>query len=153
MTHRTRDATRIDPARAGARPMTGPRPSPHVVGVTCGVMCAAALAGVVGLAGGGLDLGPEVTARIPARSPALGAVALGLVVAVPMGAAAAAGWRRSRWTPTLATFAGTALIGWIAVEITLIRTFSWLQPACAVYGAVVLALAELLRRSDGLIRR
>jgi hypothetical protein len=111
-------------------------------------MCAAAVAGVIGLAGGALDLGATITARIPAASPVLGAVALGLVVAVPMGAAAVAGWRGSGRTAALASFAGTALIGWIAVEIAVIRTFSWLQPACAVYGGVVLALAALLRRSD-----
>lgn len=137
-----------DPARVEARPTTGPGPSPRAVGASCGLMCVAAVAGVVGLAGGSLDLGKEITARIPAASPVLGAVALGLVVAVPMGAAAVAGWRRSRWTAALAGFAGTALIGWIAIEIAIIRTFSWLQPACALYGAGVLALAVLLRRSD-----
>jgi hypothetical protein len=143
MTQRTGEAARVE-----TRPASGPRPSPRAVGVACGVMCVAGLAGVVGLAGGSLDLGPAITARIPAGSPVLGAVALGLVVALPMGAAAVAGWRRSRWTATLAAVAGTALIAWIAVEIAFIRTFSWLQPVCAVYGAGVLVLAVLLRRSD-----
>lgn len=132
------------------RPATGTvgrRPSPRDVSVVCGLMCLAAVAGVVGLAGGGIDFGPEITSRIPAASPVLAAVALGLAVALPMGAAAVAGWRRSPWTADLAILAGTALIGWIAVEIVVIRSFSWLQPACAVYGVVVLVLGLLLRRS------
>lgn len=143
MTQRT-----SDPVRVEARPAHGPHLLPRAVGAVAGGMCAAALAGVVGLAGGGLDLGPDINARVPAASPVLAAVALGLVVAVPTGAAAVAGWRRSRRTAALAGFAGTALIGWIAVEVAVIRTFSWLQPACALYGALLLALALELRRSD-----
>jgi hypothetical protein len=137
-----------DLSRVAARPAIATRPSARQVAVGCGLMSVAAVGGVIGLAGGGLDLGAAITARIPAASPVFGAVALGLVVALPMGAAAVAGWRRSRWTAALASFAGTALIGWIAVEIAFIRTFSWLQPVCAVYGGGVLALAVLLRRSD-----
>lgn len=126
---------------------TGPRPSPRDVAVVSGLMCLAALAGVVGLAGGGIDFGPEITARLPAASPVLAAVALGVVVALPMGAAAVAGWRRSPWTADLAVLAGGALIGWIVVQVAVVRGFSWLQPACAVYGVVVLVLGLLLRRS------
>lgn len=133
--------------REPVHPATATRPSPRDLAVVCGLMSVAALAGVIGLAGGGIDFGPEVTSRIPAASPVLGAVALGLVVALPMGAAAVAGWRRSPWSADLAILAGAALIGWIAVEIAFIRTFSWLQPACAVYGAVVVVLGLLLRRS------
>lgn len=132
--------------RSAAGP--GARPSSTDLSVVCGLMCAAALAGVVGIAGGGIDFGPEVTARIPAASPAVAATALGVVVAVPMGVAAVAGWRRSPWAADLAIVAGAALIGWIVVQVAVIRTFSWLQPACAVYGAVVLLLGLLLRRSQ-----
>jgi hypothetical protein len=42
----------------------------------------------------------------------------------------------------------TQRIEWIAVEIAVVRTFSRLQPACAIYGGVLLALAVLLRRAD-----
>lgn len=132
------------------RPVTGdagPRPSPRDVSVVCGLMCLAAVAGVIGLAGGGIDFGAEITSRIPAASPVLAAAALGVAVALPMGAAAVAGWRRSPWTADLTILAGAALIGWIAVEVAVIRSFSWLQPACAVYGVVVLVLGLLLRRS------
>lgn len=33
------------------------------------------------------------------------------------------------------------------MEIAFIRTFSWLQPVCALYGVLVLVLARSLRRS------
>jgi hypothetical protein len=135
------------PASPAAEPTAGPRPTPREVSVACGPMCLAAVGGVVGLAGGSIDLGPEITSRIPAGSPVLAAVALAVAVALPMGAAAVAGWRRSPWTADLAVVAGAALIGWVVVEVAVIRAFSWLQPACAVYGAVVLALGALLRRS------
>lgn len=111
-------------------------------------MSLAAVSGVIGLAVGAIDFGPEITARMPGASPVSGAAALGVVVALPMGAAAAAGWRRSPRTADLAIVAGAALIGWIAVEVAFIRAFSWLQPACALYGAVVVGLGVLLRRSD-----
>jgi hypothetical protein len=137
-----------DPVRPATRSGTRSRPTPRDVSIVCGLMSAAALAGVVGLAGGGIDFGPEITSRIPAGSPVLGAVALGVVVALPMGVAAVAGWRRSPWTADLAVLAGGALIGWIVVEVAFIRTFAWLQPACAAYGAVVLALGLLLRRAE-----
>jgi hypothetical protein len=47
----------------------------------------------------------------------------------------------------VAGIAGLALIGWIVVEVAVIRTFSWLQPVCFLYGAGVLALGVLLRRT------
>ena len=136
-----------EPASAVTEPTAGPRPAPRAVALVCGLMCLAAVGGVVGLSGGGIDFGPEITSRIPAASPVLAAVALAVAVALPMGAAAVAGWRRSLWTADLAVLAGAALIGWVVVEVAVIRTFSWLQPACAVYGAVVLVLGALLRRS------
>jgi hypothetical protein len=141
----TQNTRLSDQSTAGSS--AGSRPSPRDVSAVCGLMCVAAVAGVIGLAGGGLDLGSEITARIPGASPVLGAVALGIIVALPMGAAAVAGWRRSRRTADLAILAGTALIGWIVVEVAFIRSFSWLQPACAVYGVVVLVLGVLLRRA------
>ena len=40
------------------------------------------------------------------------------------------------------------LIGWIAVQVTLIGYVSWLQPAMAVVGVVALVLALLLPTDD-----
>jgi hypothetical protein len=58
-------------------------------------MSATAMAGVVGLVGHGIDLGPTISRRLPLRSQALGGVALAAFVAVPMGATAVAGAGRA----------------------------------------------------------
>ena len=122
------------------------RPGPTDIALVCGVMATAAVAGAVGLISGSLDLGATVTARLPADSPELAGVALAVVVALPMTAAAVAGARRLPASDDLAVLAGSALIGWIVVEAAVIRTFSWLQPACLLYGAVVAAIGLLARR-------
>jgi hypothetical protein len=139
------------PSPAG-RPLRSDRPVTHPtrrqVAVVCAVMCLAAVSGVVGLAGGGIDFGPEITARLPWHSPVIAAVALGLVVAGPMGVAAVLGWWRSPRTPDATILAGLALVGWIVVETAVIRTVSWLQPACLAYGGLVMGLGLVLRRND-----
>ncbi len=114
--------------------------------VACGAMSTTAAAGVVGLVGGGVDLGPTIRARLPAHSQVLGGVALGATVAVPMGLAAVAGWRRSPRTGDLAAVAGAALAGWIVGQVLIIRTFFWLQPVCFGYGLAVLAAGLRVRR-------
>jgi hypothetical protein len=118
----------------------------RALGVACGVMSLAAGAGVVGLVGGGIDLGPTITDRLPLRSPRLGGAALGTIVAVPMGATAVAGWRRSSRTGDLAVLAGGALAGWIVGQVAIIRMFSWLQPTCLAYGLGVMGAGVALRR-------
>lgn len=122
-------------------------PTRRQVALVCAGMFLAAVSGAVGLAGGGIDFGPTITGRLPWHSPVLAAMALGLVVAAPMGTAAVLGWRRSQRAPDAAILAGLALIGWIVVETVVIRTVSWLQPACLAYGGLVLALGFLLRRN------
>ena len=118
----------------------------RAVGVACGLMSATAVAGVVGLAGGGIDLGPTIRDRLPLHSPALGGAALGAIVAVPKGAAAVAGWRRSPRTGDLAVLAGTGLAGWIVGQVAIIRTYFWLQPVCFGYGVAVAGAGLALRR-------
>ena len=132
----------VPPDRSAAHPTR------RQVALVCAGMSLAAVSGVVGLAGGGIDFGPTITGRLPWHSPALAAVALGLVVAAPMGTAAVLGWRRSPRTPDAAILAGLALIGWIVVETAVIRTVSWLQPVCLAYGGVVLTLGLVERRHD-----
>ena len=133
--------TRID-ATAPLR-----RTDPTELALVCGVMAVAAGTGAVGLIGGGLDLGPTVTERLPAASPRLAGVALAVVVGLPMTAAAVAGVRRAPAAADLAVLAGGSLMGWIAVQAAVIRTFSWLQPACLLYGAGVAALGASARRA------
>jgi len=52
--------------------------------------------------------------------------------------------RRSRFTPPLAMSAGVLLLSWIAVQVALIGWVSWLQPAVAACGAVIVLLAAPL---------
>lgn len=110
-------------------------------------MAVAAYAGVVGLMTGVLDMGTLVSGRLPFSSPVLGGLALLLIVALPMTAAAVAAWRGLPWADAAVVLAGLALIGWIVVEVAFIRTFSWMQPVCAAYGALLAGLGWWSARS------
>lgn len=100
----------------------------------------AALGGAVGLVGGGLDMGRTVTDRLPFHSPVVAGAALAALVAVPSAVLAVMAWRGDRRTGDAAVIVGVQLVGWIAVQLAFIRTFSPFQPAYAVMGiALVLA--------------
>lgn len=49
------------------------------------------------------------------------------------------------WVAAIA--AGVVVLGWIAVQVSLIGYVSWMQPVTALAGALILRLAVLLRRS------
>lgn len=104
------------------------------------VMAVGAAAGALGLWGGSIDFGDEITARLPWGSTVLAGTALLVVVAVPMAVAASAAWRGDPRAPRLLLVAGLLLVGWIVVEVAFIRSFSWLQPVCATWGALVAVL-------------
>lgn len=109
-----------------------------------GIVAVAALARALALTTGFFDPGPEITARLPFESPALGGLALALVVATPMAATAVwagAGHPRAGGS---AMFAGVLLICWIGVQLMVIRTFTWIQPAMVVVGLMVFAAGWLL---------
>ncbi len=116
-------------------------------GVAAGLMAAAAYAGVIGLAGGSINMGTVINERLPLHSPVLAAAALLAVVALPMTAAAVAAWRGITRAPEIVSLAGLALIGWIVVEIGFIRTFAWLQPVCAAYGVLLVMLGWWLAQA------
>ena len=140
-------ARRTHPAGRGLRARN------RWTGVAAGLMAAAAYAGVIGLAGGSINMGATINQRLPLHSPVLGAGALLAVVALPMTAAAVAAWRGITRAPEIITLAGLALIGWIALEIAIIRTFSWLQPVCAAYGALMVALGWWLAQAQARAQR
>jgi hypothetical protein len=104
-----------------------------------------AYAGAVGIIGGGIDFGPTVNDRLPWQSTALAGVALLLGVAVPMTLAAVAVWRGTPHAASAAVLAGLMLVGWIVVQLAVIRTFSWLQPVCVLLGLAVVYLATRVR--------
>lgn len=104
-----------------------------------GLVAAAALARAIALTTGFFDPGPLITGRLPFESPTLGGLALALVVAAPMAATArwaGAGHPRASGS---AMFAGALLVSWTGVQLMVIRTFTWIQPAMVVVGLVVFA--------------
>ncbi|MEU0465215.1 hypothetical protein ABZ215_14515 [Amycolatopsis sp. NPDC006131] len=97
-----------------------------------------AWAGAIGLVTGAVDLGAVVIERLPFHSTGFAGLSLALIVGVPMTVVTVLGARRDTRTSPAAVLAGAALIGWIVVEIGVIRTYNVLQPACALAGLAVL---------------
>jgi hypothetical protein len=113
--------------------------------VVAGFTALNAIAGGVGFIGGGIDMGPGITGRFPWQSPVVAGLALVTAVGVPMAVVAVLALRRDRrWSPAAVT-AGAVLIGWIALQLLIIRTFSWMQPASVAAGLVVLVCGRLAR--------
>ena len=102
-----------------------------------GFVAVSAYGGAVGLIGGWLRLGSSITARLPLHSPAFAGIALACVVAVPATVVAVLAWRRHPRDRDAATLAGVLLVGWIVVEVAVVRQFSALQ---VVYGLAGLGL-------------
>jgi hypothetical protein len=63
----------------------------------------------------------------------LGGIALAMVVAAPFTIVALLAWRGDQRADPAAMFAGALLIGWIIVQLAILRTLSGLQ---AIYAAV-----------------
>ena len=128
--------------RTGAPPRRG-------LAVFAAVNALSAYAGAVALATGLTGVGDRLNARLPFDSPVFGAVALILIVAVPMTVLARAAWQGDRRTDSLAVLAGALLVGWIVVELGFLRELSFFQPAYAAIGAgLVLAGLRGLRAYD-----
>ncbi|MCR8897472.1 GNAT family N-acetyltransferase [Gordonia sp. GONU] len=105
-----------------------------------------AFAGAVGLIGGGTDFGETINSRLPLDSPVLAGVALAVFVGVPMSVAA---WLLYRKSDTRAVWvsvvAGGWLIGWIIIQLLVIRTYSFMQAACVGIGVALIALGGAIR--------
>jgi hypothetical protein len=104
------------------------------------VMAVAAWSGVVMLVLGQGRLGEDVESRLPMGSQALGGVALMFAVALPTTVAAVLAWRGGPSAAQACVFSGGLLVAWIVLELAVLRTVSWLQPVCAVYGGLLLVL-------------
>jgi hypothetical protein len=106
----------------------------------------AASAGAIGLLTGAVDFGSELNARLPFGSPRFAGLALLVVVAIPMSVVAGLESRRDDRASNAAIVAGALLIGWIAAQLFVLQSFSWLQPACAALGAAVVMLGVAQRK-------
>ncbi len=110
----------------------------------------AAAAGGVCLAIGVIDIGAELTPRLPWGSAILGGIALVLVVAVPNTILTVLAWHRDRRTGAAAVAVGALLIAWILIELAFIRELSFFHPLYVVIGIVMITLgARLLALVNG----
>jgi hypothetical protein len=102
-----------------------------------------AYGGAAGLITGWLRPSSSMTARLPLHSPVFAGIALACVVAVPAKVVAVLAWRRHPRDRDAAAVAGVLLVGWIVVELAVVRQFSALQ---VVYGLAGLGLIVSGRR-------
>jgi 4-amino-4-deoxy-L-arabinose transferase-like glycosyltransferase len=79
-----------------------------------------------------------------------GGIALACVVAIPATLATVLVWRQHRRAREALAVTGLLLVGWILVEVLVVRVFSPLQPVCLVAGAGLILLGDrqFLRRID-----
>lgn len=123
-------------------------PRRSILCLIAGLMATWAFAGALGLITGAVSLSPATEDRLPLQSPILAGVALALVVGMPMTVVALAAAHDDPRTALTAMAAGCALVGWIVLQLVLLRELSWLQPVWVVFAVVVAALgAPPLRRS------
>lgn len=118
-----------------------------------GLTAVAGAAGAVGLATGSSDPGAVVLTRLPFHSTVFAGVALAVVVAVPMALASYLTATARPGGLLAGATAGLLLLGWLAVEIAVIREFSWLQIGFAGVGLAVLSLAVPLLRAGKPVAR
>jgi hypothetical protein len=109
------------------------------------VNAALAWFGAVGLVGGGLSFGSELDHRLPWDSPVVAGIALALVVAVPLSALARLAGSGDRRTGEAAVVVGVALVGWIAVQLVVLRALSWFHPTYLAIGLWLVALGMHVR--------
>ena len=86
--------------------------------------------------------------RLPLQSPVLAGTALVLFVAAPLSVACWWALHDDDRTDQQVAVAGGLLVVWILGQLAVLRTFSWLQPAYLVCGAVLVVVGarHLARR-------
>ncbi|MBI4933824.1 MAG: alpha/beta fold hydrolase [Actinobacteria bacterium] len=94
-----------------------------------------AWAGAFGLVTGWVDLGERINDRLPFDSPLLAGFALVMFVAMPLTLLAWSAWQGAARTNDLAFITGLMLIGWVVVQVVVLRSFSLLQPLYLCVGA------------------
>ncbi len=115
-------------------------PRRSVLRLLAGLMATWAFAGSFGLITGAVPLTPATLDRIPLHSPILSGVALALVVGLPMTVVALTVDDNDAHNAQTTLVAASALIGWILVQLVVLREFNWLQPVCLVLAFAVAAL-------------
>ena len=101
------------------------------------VVALGAIAGAAGLVAGSIDLGNAINNRSTLESPAFAGGALFAIIGIPMTFAAIAALQGAGRRNHLAMAAEALLMGWIAVEIVVIRSFCCLRPAFLILGVAI----------------
>jgi hypothetical protein len=91
----------------------------------------------------------EWLAGSPFSDYVIPSVVLGAVVGGSFSIAAIAVFRRGSRARLLALAAGVVVLGWLAVQVAIIGYVSWMQPATAAAGGLILALAGSVRVRPG----
>ena len=125
--------------------MNSTRTTAPRLALLAGFVAVNALAGSVLMTTGSLDFGDPVSGRLPFHSTVFAAVALAVVVGLPMAVTAALAATGHPRTAEAAMVAGALLVGWIGVQGVVIRTFSMLQPVMVVAGAAVFIAGVTVR--------
>jgi len=102
--------------------------------VYAALLAIGAWAGAAGLVAGFLALPSALEVRLPFGSPAVGGVALAVVVAVPASVLTGMAWQGHRWALHAAVLDGMLLIGWVMVEVGFLREFGVLHALYLTVG-------------------
>jgi hypothetical protein len=105
------------------------------------IIAANAVYGGLGLMTTGLGMPAQWLAGTPFASWVVPGAFLLLVVAAPMAVAAGLELRRSTRAYRASLAAGALLIGWILVQLVILRRYFFLQPVLAAAGVAVVLLA------------
>lgn len=136
----------------GRRPLRRSRRA-RLLAVFAASNALAAWAGALGLVSGELSFGRRLDRRLPFHSRPLAGVALALLIAVPLSTLAGAAWRGAPQTGRLSKGVGALLIGWILVQLAVLRAFSWFQPTYLGIGALLIVWGHRIDARPGPPRR
>ena len=133
---------------SGPRSSAGAPGSRHPrIGAWSALIAASAWFGAVGLAFDLLGFPQRLTERLPFHRATVGGAALAVVIAIPYSVLTVLAWRGDRRTLRASFTCGILMIGWITVEMLIVREFSFLQPVLLVAGtAFAVAGSEATRR-------
>jgi hypothetical protein len=106
----------------------------RVLSSAAAIVAVSALGGAVGMATGWLSIGVKLNQRLPFHSPVFGGVALAAVVGVPFALLAVWAWTGDGRTGMASVAAGVSLVGWLVVELLVVRKFSFFHPTYTVVG-------------------
>jgi hypothetical protein len=102
--------------------------------VAAALVAISAWFGAAGLATGFLEFPDRLARRLPFGSTVVGGLALAFVIAVPYSALAVLALRGDRRTTLASVGCGLVMVAWIAVELSVVREVSFLQPFMALIG-------------------